>query len=186
MLRKRRFVAPAAALYALAALTGAKAQPATVGRALARDNPAVTTVNDYYPGYYAYGEGFYYGDGLFGLFEIPGRVIGGIGGLLTSAPGGAYYGGPYYSRPPYVSPYRGAYYNAYEGNPDYDIPYNGGAYYFSPRYGGREYRDDYVRYGDRGYFIGHEYRRDHGSYDRYSGDAYDRSRASYNADDDDD
>jgi hypothetical protein len=197
---KGRFVVLASALGALAALTGAHAQPASIGRALQRDNTAITMVDYYYPGYYGYRDGpYYHGDGLFGLFEIPAKVLGGVAGLLSGGPGDTYsgsYGGSYY-RPPYDSPYyggsyyrqlyvspyygspyRGADYGAYYGSSYYDSPYNGRPYYLGPRYSSRgyyeahEHYDDRRRFSDREYYSDREYSDDRYSDGRYYGDAY--------------
>jgi hypothetical protein len=235
MLCKRRLFALAAALSAFAALSGAQAQPAFVGRTLQFDNTSITSVGYDYPGDYGYRSG-YRDDGPFGLLEIPFALLGGVGKLLTGGHGEPYYGdsynydGSYYPRPFYDSQYMyygSRYRDADNGRPYYGSLYKGGSYHFGSRYDSRRYNDDRRTYEDRGYFAGRydddrradgyvryfsprfdDERRAYGRYDgehryyddryfddayrarRYDGyprygDAYDRGRASYDADDDD-
>src|SRR5262249_9669909 len=158
--------ASAAALAAFAALTGAHAQPASIGRTLQLANTAFVTVDYYHPRYYGYRDE-YNGDGPLGLLKIPGALLGGVADLLSGGDGDTYYGDPYYYRPRYVSPYYGspyrdAYNGSYYGNSYYDRLYNGDSYYFSSRTAARGYYDDRRHFrpdrydGDREY--NNEYR----------------------------
>jgi len=173
MLRKGCFFA-AAALGAFSALTAAHAQPVSIGHTLQLDTIAFTTV-DYYPRHYNDREG-YHGDGLLGLFEIPGRILGGVAGLFTGAPGNDYYGDSYYSRPFYVSPYYGSpyrdAYNSYYGSTYYDRLYDGGSYYFSSRTGARGYYDDRRHFRPDRYEGDQEYYKEYRIYEnrKYFGD----------------
>ena len=201
MLRKGLFFA-AAALGAFAVSTAANAQPASIGRTLQLNNTAFISVDYDYRGYYGYHRD-YYGDGILGLFKIPGAVLGGVAELLSGGASGTYYDDSYYPRPYYQDPY---YSSLYRGS-YYDRPYNERSYYFSPRYVSRQYYDDHRNYDDRRYFSHRDYDGDRGYYrdryydDRYYGDragayeyygnprygdTYDRPRASFDTDDDDD
>jgi hypothetical protein len=129
--------------------------------------------------------------------------------------GGSYYSRPLYVSPFYDSPYRSAYsggwyYDRLRSGSYYYAPHEGSRRYnddhrnYDDRtwFSGRRYYGDYGYYGDRRYFSGRGYDGDRRYYDdRYYGvpyyahgyngetrygDEYNRGRASYDADDDDD
>ncbi len=87
MLRKGLFLAAAAALTALPAMSAANAVPVTAGFALQTGDAAIVNVQ--------------YADPCCGLpnpLEIPARIIAGTVGLVAGvATGGAVWGPPYYS-----------------------------------------------------------------------------------------
>jgi hypothetical protein len=172
MLCKRRLFA-VAALSAFAALTGAQAQPAFVGRTLQFDNTSITSVGYDYPGDYGYRRG-YHGEGPFGLLELPFALIGGVANLFTGGPGDTY-NGSYSYRPYYASPYYGSpYADAYNGGSYYGSLYDGGSYHFGSRYDSGRYDGDRRIYEDRGYFS----RRYDGDR-RYSSGQYDDDYRNY-------
>jgi hypothetical protein len=174
---KRRIFALAAALAGLAALTGAQAQPASVGRTLQLGNSAFIAVDYDVPRYYGYHK-HHHGDGLFELFKIPGAVIGGVAELLSGAPGDTYYGDdtysadsdyprPYYENPYYGGPSRGGYNGSY-----YNSLYRG-SYYFGSNYRGRQYYGEYRNYDGRRQFSDRRYESGRG----YEDDRYDYDRS---------
>ncbi len=179
MLHKGLLFAAAAALAALSAPAAVHASPVSMGLAPQGNDAAIVKVDYYYPGYDAYGEGPYPGNGL---LELPFAVLGGVAGIVGGALDGAFHGVEYAGEPYYGPAYdSGTYYSPkYYRDTYYGRDYNGSAYYSPQYYGDTHYDRDYdsdTAYSSR-YYNDTDYGRE-GDDGTYYGGRYNGYKATY-------
>jgi len=155
MLSKGRVLAAVAAFAAIAAFTGANAQPGLIGLAFEDNDTAITKVEYYYSDRYE--DRYYHEDSP---LILPFAVLGGVAGLVHGVLSSVFDDDYYCDRPYYVSAYYGSpyYRDAYDDRSYDDRRYGRDDYYIDARYGDDERPYRYrARYSEYQRNIGYDY-----------------------------